>query len=868
MEILGKPNAKTGRGMQVKREKHQGTSFINATTFPTNIRTLDGSRISISGIKFVSRKRLSGRVPPKPVTKSDLKAVQEGSHKRIAPKPQPPRHGKHASGETSIPYQHAADIPSNVSFSFGLTKTWSLANDMQNYYLPSPNGMTVPDWSLHGLPREISDQGKQCFHAYLFSCPIRQHPLEQLQIVKWQPLSMDQSRFQRLMLQPLTLQCTLSMGALFLLLKSQKVQPAGISMHSARLCGLVNKLLSENRALDEAIILIQSIASLTLLAAFLGLYNDWYAHVKGLKHMVDLTGGLESLPLPVQMLVEKVDLAGACDIGAQPLIVSNISRQTISKALPLCQRTSLAHAMQCALYGNEGDDGICDAMQSLVIFAETVKYASSQGGKVVFDPLELMEEYHSIEYKLVALPEPIQSHVEALEQCLSINPACDSAAQSPESDSDLAKRWIQVTIRLTALFYLKKVRPGDTIPEDFSGGYDPHEIFLRDKAEKLLRILGRSGWNKLDECIADNIQGLMKPSPFTFDPRADTLLILRNPNAHLHEENEAQVDSEPEYERLDEAGLAETKTRRDSPMTLDNDQSYPRGSLDDGSSTQVEFRVSSRHLSLASPFFRAMLESRFKESQPNDQGLYEVQASDWDAEAFVILLDIIHGHHRDVPKRISVETLSHIAIIVDYYGCHEIMELVFAAWISYLGPPEDFVNHDPLRWLFISWVFRQEALFTIATRMLLLYDNGKYVVDLPIPQPILDKIDDNRQFVLNTLFGHLYNFQQDLLEGKAGCSETCASMLLGSLMKQMRTRGLTAIKPTMPFDGWRVEDARSLILGLAAPPWRVPGRSTDHPCTLNKSLSPRVNQVLAHAKGLELKDFEGSPSAIFQSMTS
>ncbi|KAM0500862.1 hypothetical protein ACHAP8_004579 [Fusarium lateritium] len=169
----------------------------------------------------------------------------------------------------------------------------------------------------------------------------------------------------------------------------------------------------------------------------------------------------------------------------------------------------------------------------------------------------------------------------------------------------------------------------------------------------------------------------MKPSPFTFDPRADTLLILRNPNASHQEECDAQVDSAPEYERLGpgEAGLGQiNKARRDSPMTLENDQSYPRGSLDDGSSTQMEFLVSSRHLSLASPVFRAMLESKFKESQLNEQGLYEVQASEWDAEAFVILLDIMHGHHRDVPKRISAEILSHMAIIVDYYSCHEIMD--------------------------------------------------------------------------------------------------------------------------------------------------------------------------------------------------
>jgi hypothetical protein len=84
----------------------------------------------------------------------------------------------------------------------------------------------------------------------------------------------------------------------------------------------------------------------------------------------------------------------------------------------------------------------------------------------------------------------------------------------------------------------------------------------------------------------------------------------------------------------------------------------------------------------------------------------------------------------------------------------------------------------------------------------------------------------------------------------------------------MRAKGLTAAEPPTSFEGWRVEDAKKTILGLTAPPWRVPGRSTDHPCTLSKSLAPRVSQVLQYAKGLELKEFEGSPCAMFVSMSS
>lgn len=77
---------------------------------------------------------------------------------------------------------------------------------------------------------------------------------------------MEQKRFERLMLQPLTLRCTLSMGA-FLLIKSGKKEFAGLAMHSARLCSLVNTLLGQtHRTLDEAVVLVQSVASLALLA--------------------------------------------------------------------------------------------------------------------------------------------------------------------------------------------------------------------------------------------------------------------------------------------------------------------------------------------------------------------------------------------------------------------------------------------------------------------------------------------------------------------------------------------------------------------------------------------------------------------------
>ncbi|KAI8652516.1 hypothetical protein NCS57_01315800 [Fusarium keratoplasticum] len=296
---------KTRRGLRVTREKHQGTSFVNATTVA---RVTGNSHLPSTKIKFVLEKPQKPRQAPRPVTEADLSRVQGGENRRIAPRTSSRNQDKDVSEKpySTIPYQSVASRVSKESLSFPLTKAWRQLNEAGACYIPSPSGIPLPDWVLHGLPAEIPDEGRKCFHAYLFSCPIRHYPFEQLQVVSWQPLSMDQSRFERLMLEPLMLNCTLTMGALFLLLKSGTRESAGFSMHSAKLCALVNKLLGdEKQTIGKTVVVIQSIASLAILATFLGLYDHWLAHLNGLKLLVQAAGGLQVLPLPVQILVKK-----------------------------------------------------------------------------------------------------------------------------------------------------------------------------------------------------------------------------------------------------------------------------------------------------------------------------------------------------------------------------------------------------------------------------------------------------------------------------------------------------------------------------------------------------------------------------------
>ncbi|KAH7254883.1 hypothetical protein B0J15DRAFT_35448 [Fusarium solani] len=464
------PVTKTRRGLRVTREKHQGISFVNATTAA---KVPENSHLPITKLKFVLEKRQKPRQAPRLVTEADLSRVQGGENRRIAPRTSSRSQDKDVSEKrySMIPYQSVASRIPKESRSFPLVKAWRQLNEAGTGYVPSPSGITLPDWVLHGLPAEIPDEGRKCFHAYLFSCPIRHYPFEQLQVVSWQPLSMDQSRFERLMLEPLMLNCTLTMGALFLLLKSGTRESAGFSMHSAKLCALVNKLLGDKKqTISKTVVVIQSIASLAILATFLGLYDHWLAHLNGLKLLVQAAGGLQVLPLPVQILVKKADLKGASEIVTTPFFAQARLQRPISESLPCDRRMAIEADVQLAVRQYDGGcDNLCDTIASLAILVATIDFAASQRGSLIFDPLALMEEYHGIEYRLLVASVPIQTRLEALDRYLDGANAFQHhnnlSFGSPSDMQHEAERSLDIILRLAALFFLKMVKggPADTL---------------------------------------------------------------------------------------------------------------------------------------------------------------------------------------------------------------------------------------------------------------------------------------------------------------------------------------------------------------------------------------------------------------------
>ncbi|KAF5660007.1 hypothetical protein FHETE_9174 [Fusarium heterosporum] len=179
----------------------------------------------------------------------------------------------------------------------------------------------------------------------------------------------------------------------------------------------------------------------------------------------------------------------------------------------------------------------------------------------------------------------------------------------------------------------------------------------------------------------------MKKSPLELDPEADALLILQCPNLQqVHAVNEQNVLHKKEKAEPSQTASHKTKGEKKRKATTNADDIVSlKPYQENGNPNKIEFQVSTKHLSIASPVFSKMIQGNFQELQPNDKGLLEIRASDWNTRALLILLDIIHGHHCQVPRKLDLDTITQVGFLVDYYDCLEIVKVFFDHWDTHLS---------------------------------------------------------------------------------------------------------------------------------------------------------------------------------------
>ena len=155
---------------------------------------------------------------------------------------------------------------------------------------------------------------------------------------------------------------------------------------------------------------------------------------------------------------------------------------------------------------------------------------------------------------------------------------------------------------------------------------------------------------------------------------------------------------------------------------------------------EVRIRVSSKHLTLASPIFKTMLQPKFKEGlQLHSHGHAELPLPDDNPAALLILLNLIHSQLRKVPRKIDLWMLTELAVLVDKYELLETTEMVLDYWLQHLNCTIPLVlNDDLLPWMCISRVFRKPDIFEKVTKVAQLESEGLLEANQwPIPEHVL-----------------------------------------------------------------------------------------------------------------------------------
>ncbi|KAJ2979490.1 hypothetical protein NUW58_g7185 [Xylaria curta] len=282
-------------------------------------------------------------------------------------------------------------------------------------------------------------------------------------------------------------------------------------------------------------------------------------------------------------------------------------------------------------------------------------------------------------------------------------------------------------------------------------------------------------------------------------------------------------------------------------------------------SPELRLQVSSAHLKLASRYFQKALGGEFREAQPNIDGLLCIDASHWDRKALIIVLQIIHGQNRQVPKTLDLEMLAKIAVIVDYYDCHEVFDAFAELWLHRLKGRLILLHkldRELLFLLLVSWVFRWAYEFKLATKIILRHSKGPLLtLDLPIPEAITCKFsattialiaaNEALRAVGSSLDRLTRNFQQE----RPPCSFECASMNLGALSRQTyNSKELRDISNIFRnFEGQSVASTMEAARAIRSPNWKC-GGSRGVLCNL-ASLVKTAMDKLEDVDGFDLKNF-------------
>ncbi|POR32029.1 Uncharacterized protein TPAR_07766 [Tolypocladium paradoxum] len=158
---------------------------------------------------------------------------------------------------------------------------------------------------------------------------------------------------------------------------------------------------------------------------------------------------------------------------------------------------------------------------------------------------------------------------------------------------------------------------------------------------------------------------------------------------------------------------------------------------------EVCFRLSSKHLKTASKYFRTQLRSPWKEHiDVAEDGSCIVRAEEWNEQALLIVMNIIHGRSKQVPRNLNLQLMAQVAVIVDYYACHEATWFFHKTWVgNYIRvwyTAGYGYGRDLMLWLFVTITFYSSSWFQEAAKSVIRTSTGTIcAMNLPIASAII-----------------------------------------------------------------------------------------------------------------------------------
>ncbi|KXX74011.1 hypothetical protein MMYC01_209890 [Madurella mycetomatis] len=285
------------------------------------------------------------------------------------------------------------------------------------------------------------------------------------------------------------------------------------------------------------------------------------------------------------------------------------------------------------------------------------------------------------------------------------------------------------------------------------------------------------------------------------------------------------------------------RTRAQSPnstaLTKDDSSLNTLSSLQDNAepgegdkSELVTFRVSSRHLALASPVFKSALTGEWKESVKTE-GEHQINSEGWDTTALSIFLKAIHCQYRQVPRSLELEMLAKVAVIVDYYAAHQAIEILGPIWINALRSwlPTTTCDYRTIAlWICISWVFGDSSAFETATKVAIHHGHSNMTdFGLPIPGRVVDDINRNKMLQVSMVFTRLSTLQEDLLDSRKGCGVECRTMQLGAITRLLNSTSLSRYS-WLDYQALSVSQLLEEVEAAVCPTWYEKPQTTPDTC--------------------------------------